>query len=111
MVKIMENHISKWDDLGGFYPLFSETPSCWFQTTGSQLDNSGSQDFIVTNQSLAKRELVMVGGLSPTPLEKYAPIRQLGNHDFPKSSGFKKKQRIFELARHRVTQFHVTILR
>ena len=26
MVKIMENPINPWDDLGGFYPLFSETP-------------------------------------------------------------------------------------
>ena len=25
MVKIMENPINPWDDLGGFYPLFSET--------------------------------------------------------------------------------------
>ena len=26
MVKIMENPMSKWDDLGGFTPLFLETP-------------------------------------------------------------------------------------
>ena len=28
MVKVMENPMNKWDDLGGFPPIFGSTPKC-----------------------------------------------------------------------------------